>query len=185
MEGIQKLKRIAVFCGSRDGNDPAYKEDAYEIGQQLLHHQLGLVYGGSSAGLMGVVSDAVMAGDGEVIGVIPKLLVKQERAQQHLTDLRVVETMHERKAQMYELSAGFIALPGGIGTLEELAEVLTWSAIGQHAKKLGLMNTNGYYDPLLRLFDHMVEAQFLLPEIRENIVVSNNPKELVEMMMRE
>ncbi|WP_078556252.1 TIGR00730 family Rossman fold protein [Bacillus alkalicellulosilyticus] len=176
------MKTIGVFCGSREGVNSHYIKDARQLGLELAKDNIRLVYGGSSSGLMGTVSDAVMEKGGEVIGVIPKILIKQEVAHHHITDLRIVDSMHERKATMYELSDAFIALPGGIGTLEELAEVLTWSAIGQHSKPLGFLNTDGYYNPLLDLFDHMVTEGFLLEEIRNTIVVSDKPDELIRLL---
>ncbi|HET7627083.1 MAG TPA: TIGR00730 family Rossman fold protein [Bacillales bacterium] len=155
------MKTITVFSGSRDGASPVYREGAIQLGEELTKRNITLVYGGSSVGLMGAVADAVLENGGEVIGVIPKMLEEREMAHSNLTELIVVESMHERKAKMAELADGFIALPGGPGTLEEFMEIFTWSQLGVHRKPCGLLNINHYYDPLVALFRHMTEQQFL------------------------
>src|SRR5271163_4044120 len=146
------IKRVCVYCGSNSGSLPAFAVAARELGAALARRGLGLVYGGGCVGLMGVVADAVVAQGGEVIGVIPEVLAKREMAHFGLKDLRVVGTIHERKALMAELADAFIALPGGFGTMEELCEALTWAQLGLHHKPLGLLNVAGYYDPLLAFF---------------------------------
>ncbi len=179
------MKSIAVFCGARDGKHPIYKEGAQLLGKELAKNGITLVYGGAQAGLMGAVADAVRKEGGKVIGVIPKILVDKEKAHKELEDLRIVNTMHERKAKMYELSDGFIALPGGIGTLEEFFEVLTWNAIGQHHKPCALLNVGGYYDPFIPLLDHMVEEAFLSKEVRELVLIEKDPNKIIESFKNE
>src|SRR6516164_2274986 len=149
------LKRICVFCGSSVGDRPIYLQAALELGRAIAERRLGLVYGGGHIGLMGVLADAVLSGGGEVIGVIPQALVDRELAHTGVTELRVVETMHQRKALMADLSDGFLALPGGFGTGDELFEILTWAQLGLHAKPIGVLNVGGYFDPLLAWLDHM------------------------------
>jgi uncharacterized protein (TIGR00730 family) len=174
------LRSICVFCGSRPGNDPAYEAGARRLGLTLAEAGIRLVYGGGHVGLMGVVADAVLDAGGEVTGVIPKALVQREISHTGLTDLRVVGSMHERKAMMSELSEGFIALPGGTGTLEEFFEVQTWAQLGEHEKPCGLLNVAGYFDPLVSLFDHMVAKGFLSEEHRAMVLVETEPKPLLD-----
>jgi uncharacterized protein (TIGR00730 family) len=174
------LRSICVFCGSRPGKDPTYETGARRLGRTLAGEGITLVYGGGHVGLMGVVADAVLDASGEVTGVIPKALVEREIAHSGLTDLRVVGSMHERKAMMSELSEGFIALPGGTGTLEEFFEVQTWAQLGEHEKPCGLLNLAGYYDPLVALFDHMVAKGFLSEEHRAMVLVETEPKPLLD-----
>lgn len=169
------MKSICVFCGSRSGNNPAYPEAAETLGRTLARSGITLVYGGGNVGLMGVVADAALEAGGDVIGVIPKALVEREISHDALTKLHVVGSMHERKALMAELSEGFIALPGGAGTLEEFFEVLTWAQLGEHQKPCGLLNVAGYYDPLLTVFAHMVERGFVSPEHRKLVLVETGP----------
>lgn len=164
--GLSRLKRICVFCGSRRGRRPEYVAAARAVGATLGRRGIGLVYGGGGVGVMGELADAALAHDGEVIGVIPHSLLEWEVGHTRIADLRVVDTMHERKALMASLSDAFIALPGGYGTLEELFEVLTWAQLGLHPKPCGLLNVGGYFDPLLRLVEHMVEEGFLRDEHR-------------------
>jgi uncharacterized protein (TIGR00730 family) len=171
--------RLCVFCGSSPGRNPAYMEAARQLGELLARQGIGLVYGGASVGLMGAVADAAKAGGGEVIGVIPKALATVEVAHTGLEDLRVVKSMHQRKALMAELSDGFIALPGGIGTLEELFEVWTWGALGEHAKPCGLLNIAGFYDGLAGFMDHVAGEQFLKPEYRAMLHVESEPAALL------
>jgi uncharacterized protein (TIGR00730 family) len=169
---------VCVFCGSSAGSRPAYADAAQRIGTTLARHGLGLVYGGGRVGLMGVVADAALAAGGRVIGVIPEPLATKELAHTGLTELRVVRTMHERKALMAELSAGFLALPGGVGTFEEFFEIVTWAVLGLHRKPVGLLNVEGYYDPLRALLDHAVAERFVRPEHRALVVVSDQPEAL-------
>lgn len=173
--GEHKMKKIAVFCGSSDGSSKSYREGAVRLGEELAKRGITLVYGGSSIGLMGTVANAVLQGDGKAIGVIPKLLVDKEIAHQELTELYTVDTMHERKAKMAELADGFIAMPGGPGTMEEFFEVFTWAQLGLHRKPLGLLNINDYYNPLIALLDHMVEQQFLQEKNRSLALVDSDP----------
>jgi uncharacterized protein (TIGR00730 family) len=169
-----------VFCGSATGRGPEYASAAAELGRQLAERGIGLVYGGASVGMMGIVADATLAAGGEVIGVIPTDLVDRELAHQGLTELRVVATMHERKALMAELSDGFLALPGGVGTLEELFEVWTWAKLGLHSKPIGLVDTGGFYQPLLRMIDHMAAEGFLKIDYPKLIQVSGDPVALLD-----
>jgi uncharacterized protein (TIGR00730 family) len=178
------LRSLCVFCGSSPGNDPAYEAGARLLGQTLAEEGIMLVYGGGRVGLMGVVADAVLDAGGEVTGIIPKALLEREIAHTGLTDLRVVGSMHERKALMSELSEGFIVLPGGSGTLEEFFEVQTWAQLGEHGKPCGLLNVAGYYDPLLVLFDHMVAKGFLSEAHRAMVLVDAEPKPLLDAFAR-
>ena len=174
------MKSLCVFCGSRSGTEAAYDEAASALGLALAAGGITLVYGGGRVGLMGVVADAALGAGGEVVGVIPRALLEREIAHTGLTDLRVVGSMHERKALMSELSEGFIALPGGTGTLEEFFEVLTWAQLGEHRKPCGLLNAGRYYDPLLAVFDHMVQQGFLSEEHRAMVLVETEPEALLE-----
>jgi uncharacterized protein (TIGR00730 family) len=164
------------------GLRPAYKLAAQAMGETLAGRGIGLVYGGGNVGLMGVVADATLAAGGEVIGVIPEFLVAKEIAHTGLTKLHVVSSMHERKALMAELSDAFVALPGGYGTLEEFCEILTWSQLGLHHKPQGLLNIEGYYQPLLRLFDQAVTEQFLKPQLRSLVLEAPDPEQLLDLM---
>lgn len=173
---------LAIFCGSSAGNHPAYLEAAQQLGQALANADIGLVYGGASVGLMGAVADAAKAHGGKVIGVIPRTLVDREIAHTGLDDLHVVNSMHERKALMAELSDGFIALPGGIGTLEELFEVWTWAQLGHHRKPCALFNANGYYDKLIDFLDHGTREGFLKPMYRDMLIVEQSVECLLEAL---
>jgi uncharacterized protein (TIGR00730 family) len=177
------IRRICVFCGSSLGARPSYAEAAEELGELFALKGFTLVYGGSKVGLMGVLADATLRAGGEVIGVIPHALVMKEIAHQDLTDLRIVGSMHERKAMMADLSDGFIALPGGFGTFEEFCEVLTWSQLGLHRKPCGLLNLHGYFDNLLKLFDQAVEERFLRPEHRAMVLDHEDPSVLIERLL--
>jgi len=174
------VKSVCVFCGSHPGDDPAYEEAARALGETLAEAGIELVYGGGHVGLMGSVADAALAAGGEVTGVIPKALVDREIAHTGLTRLHVVGSMHERKAMMSELSEGFVALPGGTGTLEEFFEVLTWAQLGEHGKPCGLLNVAGYYDPLLAVFDHMVNKGFLGDAHRALVLLESEPRALLD-----
>ncbi|MGC7098960.1 TIGR00730 family Rossman fold protein [Amycolatopsis lurida] len=175
------MKRVCVFCGSSPGNSPVYAEQAAALGKLLAERGIGLVYGGASVGIMGVVADAALAAGGEVIGVIPGHLMSAEVGHHGLTELHVVDTMHERKAKMAELSDAFLALPGGAGTLEELFEVWTWAQLGLHAKPLGLVDVAGYFEPLRKFVDHMVDEGFLRAQHREMVSVDPDPRVLLEI----
>ncbi|WP_207766408.1 LOG family protein [Siphonobacter curvatus] len=176
------MKNIAVFCGANAGSDLVYRQTAIELGQYLADQQLRLVYGGGNVGLMGILADAVLAQGGEVIGVIPDFLKKWEVAHAGLNELIVTETMHERKAQMAERADGFITIPGGFGSMDELFEILTWKQLQIHSKPIGLLNVNGFYDPLLQMMDRMVEAGFLKAVNRELLLVSDSIEELFALM---
>jgi uncharacterized protein (TIGR00730 family) len=174
--------RVCVFCGSSPGRNPAYVAVAAELGKLLAERRIGVVYGGASLGLMGVLADAAQAAGGQVIGVIPRALVEWEVAHTGLADLRVVASMHERKALMAELCDGFIALPGGIGTLEELFEVWTWAQLGSHSKPCALLNVHGFYDRLLGFLDFVVGEAFMKPMHRNMLLVGETPEALLERM---
>ena len=176
------VKRICVFCGSSPGGRPEYAAAAREMGRALAEGGMGLVYGGGHVGLMGIVADAVMHAGGEVIGVIPDALMRREVGHTGVTDLRVVGSMHERKAMMADLSDGFVAMPGGYGTFEEFCEVITWSQLGIHPKPCGLLNVLGFYDPLLAMFDHGVAEGFIRPHHRAMVLQDTDPAGLVESM---
>lgn len=175
-------RRIAVYCGSASGNDPAFLVEARALGAAIAAAGLGLVYGGASAGLMGAVADAALAGGAEVIGVLPDVLAGKEIAHARLTRLELVSTMHERKARMAELADAFLILPGGYGTLEELLEVVTWAQLRLHAKPCILINTAGYWDGLLTFLDTAVVAGFLKPKNRELLRTAANADEAVGMV---
>ena len=174
------MKRVCVFCGSSPGSRPEYLVKARELGRVLADNKIGLVYGGARIGVMGAVASAALEAKGEVIGVIPKDLVIKEVAFTDITDLRVVNSMHERKALMAELSDGFIALPGGLGTIEEFFEVLTWAQLGIHKKPCGLLNVSGYFDKIIEFADHAVQEQFIGPAGRSLILVDDDPAELLK-----
>jgi uncharacterized protein (TIGR00730 family) len=171
--------RICVFTGSRHGALGVYADAARELGRDLVARGYGLVYGGGNVGLMAVVADVVLELRGHVTGVIPEALVSKEVAHGGLSDLRIVKSMHERKAVMAELSDGFIAMPGGIGTMEEFFEVLSWAQLGIHNKPCGLLNVGGYYQPLIRFLDHAVEQDFLKPKHRSLLLVEREPRSLL------
>jgi uncharacterized protein (TIGR00730 family) len=174
------VRSICVFCGSRPGTDVSYTDAARSLGTTLAAKGITLVYGGAHVGLMGMLADAAMKAGGEVVGVMPRALVEREISHTGLTELHIVGSMHERKALMAELSDGFMALPGGTGTLEEFFEVLTWANLGEHRKPCGLLNVSGYYDPLLALFDHMVEKGFLTEEHRAMVLVASEATDLLD-----
>ena len=178
LEGVD-MKRITVFCGSRIGESEAYKEGAIALGKELAKRGITLVYGGGSVGLMGVIATTVLKEGGEAIGIIPKFLEEREIAHIHLTELHIVDSMHERKAKMADLADGFIAMPGGPGTLEELVEVFTWAQLGLHEKPIGLLNVNQYYDPLIAFLDHMTNEQFMEERHRHMILVESEPARLL------
>ncbi|WP_174704490.1 TIGR00730 family Rossman fold protein [Leptospira johnsonii] len=180
----QMKPAICVFCGSRPGKEPRYLQAAVFLGHLMATEGIGLVYGGATSGLMGAVADSVLEKGGTVIGVLPEFLSSKEIAHKEITELILVPTMHERKLLMYEKSIAFIALPGGIGTLEELVEVTSWNQLGVLSKPIGILNVNGFFDPLLRQLDHMVEEGFLDSQTREWIEVSADPEELFEKIIK-
>ena len=161
-----------------------YAEAARKAGGELARRGIGLVYGGGNVGLMGVIADAVLAAAGHVTGVIPEALMAKEVGHRGLPDLRVVKTMHERKALMADLSDGFVALPGGIGTFEEFFEIVTWAQLGLHSKPCALLNVNGFYDPLLRLLDHAIDERFVKPKQRDLVIVESDFSALLDRMAR-
>ena len=177
-----KVSRVCVFCGSSPGRDPDYARVAREFGTLLAHESIGLVYGGGKTGLMGEIADAALRSGGEVIGVIPGHLDTREVAHRGLTDLRVVSTMHERKAMMADLADGFVGLPGGLGTLEEFFEVATWSQLGIHAKPAVLLNMKGYYDLIVRFLDRAVEEGFVREEHRPLVAVCHETETILETL---
>jgi uncharacterized protein (TIGR00730 family) len=174
------MKTVCVYCGSSEGRDPAYAEAARALGREVAARGLGLVYGGSSVGIMRVVADAALERGGRVTGVIPEALVRKEIAHRGLTELRVTGSMHERKTVMAELSDAFVALPGGIGTLEEIFEAWTWAQLGLHAKPCGLLNVAGYWDRLVAFLDHAVGERFVKEANRAMLVVNEDPAELLD-----
>jgi uncharacterized protein (TIGR00730 family) len=175
------VRRICVFCGASPGARPEYAEATVELARLLVAERIGVVYGGGGVGLMGVLADAVLAEGGEITGVIPRALVDREIAHRDV-DLRVVGSMHERKALMAELSDAFVALPGGIGTLEELFEVYTWAQLGLHRKPCAILNTEGYFDGITAFLSHAVEERFLRVEHLEVLMVESEPGALVEAL---
>lgn len=174
------MKRICVFCGSSPGNNPGYSSAVRLLGKALVDNGMGLVYGGAGVGLMGELAKTVIKKKGEVIGVIPQQLAEKEVAFKELADLRIVKSMHERKALMAELSDGFIALPGGLGTVEEFFEILTWSQLGIHQKPCGLLNVLNYYDQLIAFINHAINENFLQEEFRALFFVEKAPHILLK-----
>jgi hypothetical protein len=179
---VNSMNSLAVFCGSSLGSDPAYTRAAIALGEFLAHKKITLIYGGGNIGLMGKVATAALAAGGHVIGVIPKFLMEKEIGKIELPDLRIVNSMHERKALMAELADGFIALPGGFGTLEEFCEILTWAQLGLHAKPLGLLNAAGFYDHFLAFIDHAVARGLIKPRHRALLLTHDDPRELIHQM---
>jgi len=176
---MSAIHRLAIFCGSNPGSRPEYVAGARAFGRLLAERGIGVAYGGSSVGLMAAVAEAVLDELGDIIGVIPKMLVEREVAHRSLTDLRIVGSMHERKALIAQLSDGFVALPGGIGTLEEFFEVWTWAQLGMHEKPCGLLNIAGYFDPLLAFLDRAVEEKFVREVHRSMVIVESDPAVLL------
>ena len=176
------MKRLCVYCGSSMGARPAYRDAALSLGRLLAGRGIGLVYGGGHVGLMGAVADGALAAGGQVTGVIPRALMDRELGHTGIQDLRVVADMHERKTLMADLADAFIAMPGGWGTIEELTEMLTWLQLGIHAKPIGLLNVDGYYDPFLQFAERMVEQQFVRPEQRSLLHVEAEPHALLERL---
>ena len=174
------IKNICVYCGSSPGKNPAYTKVAKDLGYALCDQGIGLVYGGAAIGVMGAVADAVLESGGRAIGVIPKSLAVKEVAHGSLSELHVVASMHERKAMMAELSDGFIALPGGWGTLEEIFEILTWAQLGFHKKPCGLLNVEGYYNGLISFLENAFEQQFVSDQCRPMLMTANQPSALLE-----
>lgn len=176
------MKSICVYCASSLGKHPIYAEVAEELGETLASYGIKTIYGGAKVGIMGKLADGVISAKGEIVGIIPEFLKTKEIAHDELTELITVENMHERKALMQEMSEGFITLPGGFGTMEELFEILTWGQIGLHKKPIGILNINGYYDSLIQLVDKMVEEGLLNEKHREIILVSDSVEDLISQM---
>jgi uncharacterized protein (TIGR00730 family) len=176
------MTTVCVFCGSRCGSQPLYAEASRHLGMSLVARGMNLVYGGGHVGLMGVVADTVLSAGGRAVGVIVQSLVDLELAHRGLTELIVVDTMHQRKALMAERADAFVALPGGYGTGDELFEILTWAQLGFHARPIGLLNTAGYFDPLLAWLDHMVREDFLRPKHRELLLVADDADRLLDRL---
>ncbi|MBT8058203.1 MAG: TIGR00730 family Rossman fold protein [Gammaproteobacteria bacterium] len=174
------MKRICVYCGSSPGRLPAYREAADRLGRVLAERRIGLVYGGASVGVMGAVADAVLDEGGETIGVIPRSLATKEVAHHGLDELVVVDSMHQRKAKMAELSDGFVALPGGWGTIEEIFEMLTWAQLGFHEKPCGLLNVAAYFDPLFTFLERAIEQRFVKEDHRPMMMMDSNPAALLD-----
>lgn len=176
------MRRLAVYCGSATPADPVYMEVARAIGRSLAERGIGVVYGGGRLGLMGAVADSALQAGGEVVGVIPEALVNAEVAHRGLTELHVVGGMHERKAAFTDLSDGFVTIPGGTGTMDELWEALSWAQLGYHAKPVGLLNAAGYYDGLVAFWDKMAEVGFLRPQHRDLLIVADTLPDLLDGM---
>ena len=176
------MKSICVFCASSLGNDPVYAETAFELGKILAENQIDLIYGGAQVGLMGKVAEGCLSHNGKVTGIIPGFLKTKEIAHANLTELITVKTMHERKALMHDKSDAFIALPGGFGTLEELFEILTWAQLSLHKKPIGILNVNGYYDPLIQLVEKMIDQELLKNEYKGMLLISDSIEDLISQM---
>lgn len=179
---MNKFSRLCVFCGSSKGAKQEYLDSARELATVLSQSNIELVYGGAVVGMMGALADSMLAHGGRVVGVMPKFILEKEIAHEDITELHIVNSMHERKALMAELSQGFIMLPGGIGSVEEFFEIVTWSQLGIHAKPFGILNVGGYYDLMLKFIDHMVKEGFLNSVYRDNIIVEKTPTKLLESM---
>jgi len=178
------IRSVCVFCGSNAGNDPRFADAAREFGALLAKEGIALVYGGGHVGLMGIIADAVLANGGKAIGVIPRALWDREVGHRGLTELHIVETMHERKALMASVADAFVALPGGLGTLEEIFEVWTWAQLGIHAKPLGFLDVAGFYAPLLEHLDRSVDAGFIRVQYRAMAIVDTDPVTLLDRLIR-
>jgi uncharacterized protein (TIGR00730 family) len=176
------VRRLAVYCGSSPGTNPAFAETARALGEEMVRRDIGLVYGGGRLGLMGIVADAVLDAGGEAYGVIPQALIDLEVAHTGLTELHIVTTMHERKAKMTDLTDAFVALPGGIGTLDELFEAWSWNALGYHAKPFALLNVGGFWDHLVGLSDHVMESGFMSSARRAQLLVSDDIGEVIDKL---
>ena len=177
---MKKIKSVAVYCGSSMGNNDIYQKQAIEFAKEMVKRDIALVYGGASVGLMGTIADTVLSLGGKAIGVIPSLLEEREISHKNLTELYKVDTMHQRKSKMIELADGFVAMPGGYGTLEEYSEVFTWSQIGLHTKPCGLFNINHYWQPLIDMTNKMADEGFLHEKYRHMAIVESSPADLLD-----
>jgi uncharacterized protein (TIGR00730 family) len=182
LEAAAGPRRICVFCGSKAGAGIAYREATTALATEIIRRRMGIVYGGGSVGLMGVLADHVLQSGSEIIGVIPEALATKELLHPGVPDMRRVADMHQRKALMAELADGFVALPGGYGTFEELFEIVTWAQLGFHRKNVGLLNVAGYFDPLVELIEHAIREEFITPAHRELIVVESDPTRLLDRL---
>ena len=178
------MKRVCVYCGSRDGALPAYREAARHLGETLVRRRVSLIYGGMKAGLMGQIADTVLGGGGEVTGIIPRVLADRGEAHARLTELRVVDSMTERKAMMASMSYAFVVLPGGVGTLEEFFEIWSWATLGLHQKPCGILNVENYYGPLIGFLDDAVAQGFLKEKNRARVLVDESPERLLDRLAR-
>lgn len=178
----QDLDALCIYCGSRPGNEPQFLKAARQLGEELARRQIDLVYGGGSEGMMGTAADAALEAGGDVVGILPGGLASREKAHLDVTELHIVDSMHDRKAMMERLSDGFIALPGGLGTLEELCEVTTWAQLGIHRKPVGICNVDGYFQGFLSFLDHAVDSGFLPAEHRQLLIVDDQPAGLLDKM---
>ena len=182
--GETRPRSVCVFCGSQPGRDPGYAEDAKDLALALVRRDVRIVYGGAHVGVMGALADAALTSGGEVVGVIPRHMVRPEVAHEGLTELHVVATMHERKALMAELADGFVALPGGLGTLEELAEILTWSQLGLHEKPVAILDSRSFFEHLLDFLDHAVDEGFVQPRHRALLLADDLPGPLLDALIQ-
>lgn len=178
------MKSIAVFCGASSGNDPQFKKSIEELGKTLAQKKIKLIYGGSNIGLMGVLADSVLNAGGEAIGVIPQFLKNREIAHTGLTEIIFCDSMHERKQKMFELSEGFIALPGGFGTLDEIFEIITWRQLGFHQFPIAFLNINGYFNHLISFIEHMEKSQLLTSESKSTVLFDSSATTILESMKR-
>ena len=176
------MRNVAVFCGASMGNNQAYYDHAYTLGRILASHGMPVIFGGGKVGLMGALAEGALHHDGRVIGVIPDFLMTKEVAHEEVSQMIVVENMHQRKMRMHELSDAIIAMPGGWGTMEELFEMMTWAQLGLHQKPIGLLNVNGFFDPFMALMNNMVTEGFLKPGLMNMILISNNVEDLIQQM---
>lgn len=178
------MHSVAVFCGSSAGSDPRFADAARRVGTHLARTNRTLIYGGGSVGLMGICADAALAAAGQVVGVIPRAMVEAERGHKGLTELHIVDTMHQRKALMADRATAFVALPGGFGTFDELLEIVTWAQLGYHPKPIGLLNVAGFYSPLVDFLDRVVEAGFIQPRFRAMVNIHDDFEHLLSIMSR-
>lgn len=177
------MKSICVFCGARDGNNPFYRQQAIELGKLLAQNNIRLIYGGASIGIMGAVAEGCLGAGGEVVGIIPQSIVELEVASKNLSELIIVESMHERKQKMHELSDGFVCLPGGLGTLDEFFETATWKQLGYHKKPVAFLNTNRFYDPLFLNLRHQEREGFVTSSDIDTLILESEPKTLIDKMV--
>lgn len=178
----KKMKSICVYCASSIGNNPIYGKYAFELGKILAKYNIEVIYGGAKIGVMGKLAEGALSENGKITGIIPEFLKSKEIAHHRLTEMITVKTMHERKALMQEKSDGFIALPGGFGTLEELFEILTWAQLQLHHKPIGILNVNGYYDPLIQMIERMISEELLREEYRKMVLISDSIEDLISQM---